>query len=151
MKTVKKIVFKQILAPDTHAVRHAVLRIGRPISSCIFEGDDLPTTIHMGGYCNEKLIAIVSLFKADNKEISATEAYQIRGMAVLKQFQGKGYGRKIIAVAETILRKKNVVIVWMNARENAIPFYSNSGYSKIGHIFDIPEVGLHSVMYKKLK
>lgn len=145
-----KISYTLISSLETHAVRHAVLRAGKPISSCIFDGDDTPTTIHIGGFYKNKLIAVVSLFKKKNEAISSTNAYQLRGMAVLEKYQGQGHGRKIIAVAETILEKKNVFIVWMNARESAIPFYINSGYSKFGPIFDIPDVGLHQVMYKKL-
>ncbi len=150
MKEQNNLVFKLISPEETYPIRHTILRSGKPISSCIFLGDDLHTTIHIGGFYNNNLIAIVSLFKVKNLEISNKHSYQLRGMAILNEYQGKGYGKKIIIYAETILRKKGISIIWMNARESAIPFYITCGYSKNGRIFDIPNVGSHIVMCKNL-
>jgi hypothetical protein len=43
-----------INSEDTYLVRHPVLRAGKPIESCIFDGDDIDTTIHLGIYLNRK-------------------------------------------------------------------------------------------------
>ena len=44
---------KEIPSKETYSVRQPVLRKGKPIESCIFEGDDLATTHHFGLYDNE--------------------------------------------------------------------------------------------------
>ncbi|GAL68931.1 hypothetical protein JCM19301_2950 [Jejuia pallidilutea] len=38
----------QICAKETYPVRHPVLRTGKPIETCAFNGDDLPSTMHIG-------------------------------------------------------------------------------------------------------
>jgi len=52
----------QITAEDTYPLRHALLRKGRPLSSCILEGDDAPETIHLGVFFENDLIGIGSAF-----------------------------------------------------------------------------------------
>ena len=53
---------KEIPSKETYIVRQSVLRKGKPIESCIFEGDDLETTHHFVFFDNENLIGIISLF-----------------------------------------------------------------------------------------
>ncbi|WKB82132.1 GNAT family N-acetyltransferase [Cellulophaga lytica] len=145
-----QLVFKLISAKETYAVRHPVLRNGKPLSSCEFNGDNRDTTYHIGVYTNNTLVGVASLLKANNTTILDVFAYQLRGMAIANKYQGKGLGKKIIHYAETILKEKGVLLLWMNARESAIPFYQKCGYKKSGNIFDIQNVGPHMVMFKKL-
>jgi len=44
---------KEIPSKETYIVRQPVLRKGKPIESCIFEGDDLETTYHFGLFDNK--------------------------------------------------------------------------------------------------
>ena len=46
---------KKITAFETIIVRHPVLRPGRPIESCHFDGDELLTTSHFGLYFENQL------------------------------------------------------------------------------------------------
>lgn len=39
---------KKITSYETMIVRHPVLRQGKPIETCHFEGDDLSSTYHLG-------------------------------------------------------------------------------------------------------
>jgi hypothetical protein len=48
---------------DTYYVRSAVLRIGLPIESCHFDGDDLDKTKHYGCFDYNKLIGIASVYE----------------------------------------------------------------------------------------
>jgi hypothetical protein len=41
-----------------------------------------------------------------------------------------------------------VELLWFNARETAVPFYEKLGCTKKGASFEIPEIGLHFLMYK---
>ena len=151
MTTQNNLVFKLISPKETYPVRHAILRAGKPLSSCKFDGDDLKTTLHIGAYQNGNLVGVATLLEAKKSAILDVNAYQLRGMAIHQDQQGKGLGKKIINYAETILQEKHVLLLWMNARESAIPFYTNCGYTKSGRIFDIEKVGPHVVMFKKLK
>ena len=71
-------------------------------------------------------------------------------MAILNEFQGKGLGHQILHFGEQLLKKKNTKIVWCNAREVALNFYSKNGYEIIGRPFNVESIGLHFIMYKVL-
>ncbi len=142
---------KLITAEETYAVRHPVLREGKPLDSCAFDGDHLETTFHIGYFDDGNLIGVASFLKNDHAVHNFTNAGQLRGMAVMQGNQGRGIGKALVSFGETLLREKYLDYVWMNAREIAVPFYDSCGYKKIGPVFDIAKVGNHYVMYKELK
>ena len=142
---------KKINSIDTYPVRHEVLRKGKPIETCQFKGDDDENTIHFGLYQNERLNGIISIFKEKNDLFSETNQFQIRGMAVLEEFQGKGFGAELVKEAENHCISLNTDLIWFNARENAVPFYKKLDYIIIGDSFLIPDVGIHFAMYKKIR
>lgn len=144
------IILKEITAFETHSVRHPVLRAGKPVESCCFEGDDLQSTIHIGLYVNAALIGVVSLFKTKNTEFKSNNQFKIGGMAVLKHHQKRGYGNQLILEAEVVANKYNCEILWFNAREKSVGFYEKMNYKIIGEPFDVIDSGTHFVMYKKL-
>ena len=141
---------KHISADETYKVRQPVLRYGKPIESCVFDGDDLDTTCHLGIYTANKLVGVCSFFKNNHKLLSEVWQYQLRGMAILDEYQGLGLGSTILTHGETLLKNQNTQIVWCNARENATIFYKKNGYKIIGDFFDIEDIGLHHSMYKTL-
>ena len=142
---------KKINSIDTYPVRHEVLRKGKPIETCQFKGDDDENTIHFGLYQNERLIGIISIFKEKNDLFSETNQFQIRGMAVLEEFQGKGFGAELVKEAENHCINLNTDLIWFNARENAVPFYKKLDYTILGDSFLITDVGIHFAMYKKIR
>ena len=142
---------KKINSIDTYPVRHEVLRKGKPIETCQFKGDDDENTVHFGLYQNERLNGIISIFKEKNDLFSETNQFQIRGMAVLEAFQGKGFGAELVKEAENHCISLNTDLIWFNARENAVPFYKKLNYIIIGDSFLIPDVGIHFAMYKKIR
>jgi ribosomal protein S18 acetylase RimI-like enzyme len=143
-------VVKKITALETYPVRHQVLRKGKPIETCTFDGDNDATTMHFGLYENEKIIGIVSIYLANNHIFTDEMQFQIRGMAVLENFQGKGFGKQLILASENFCEEKKATLIWFNARDKAIPFYEKLGYESIGEAFEIPNIGIHFVMYKKI-
>jgi GNAT superfamily N-acetyltransferase len=141
-------IIKKITTKETYFVRNSVLRKGKPIESCSFEGDDLETTIHFGLFHDENCIGIVSLFQNKNDNFDKVLQFQIRGMAVLDLYQNKGYGKQLVQHCETYLLESKSHLIWLNARKNAVLFYSKMGYTVIGKPFEIAEIGLHYCMFK---
>jgi len=141
---------KQITATDTHTVRHPVLRPGKPRSTCIFDGDDLKTTIHFGIYDNEHIIGVASFLKNNHPKITDLNQYQLRGMAVLKAYQGLGIGHTLLKYCDAFLIEKGANLMWCNAREIAVNFYKRNGFSVFGDVFNIKDIGPHYAMKKKL-
>lgn len=144
------IVIKEILATDTYIVRNAVLRKGKPIETCIFPGDELPTTRHLGIF-NDALIGVISLFENKNPLFTESSQIQIRGMAILEEFQGLRLGEKLMISCENSLISEQDKLIWFNARESATGFYKKLGYKTIGEPFEIEGVGKHFVMFKNLR
>lgn len=141
---------KQIAPLDTFPVRHPVLRAEKPIESCYFEGDTLETTVHFGLYEIENLVGVISLFESKNELFISEKQFQIRGMAVLKQHQKKGFGEKLIINSEKYCHDQNANLIWFNARKAAVGFYEKMGYRVKGLSFEIKGVGEHIVMFKNL-
>ena len=142
---------KQIQAIDTHSVRHPVLRPGKPIESCVFDGDDLETTLHFGIYDAEELIGVCSFLKSNNPKFSELKQLQLRGMAVLQSKQGLGIGHFLLKHCDAILKIAKTELIWCNAREVAVNFYKKNGYRVIGNSFNINGIGTHFVMKKQLE
>ncbi|NCT19011.1 MAG: GNAT family N-acetyltransferase [Flavobacteriia bacterium] len=144
------IVIKQITAQETIPVRHPELRKGRPIEECIFDGDNLFTTFHLGLFLNNHLIGVAT-FLENNNPLFQADQLQLRGMAVLTKYQGKKLGDLLLKKAEELAIAKNKSIIWCNARLIAVNFYKRAGYQTIGNSFEIKEVGTHFVMFKEIK
>ncbi|AXG69951.1 putative acetyltransferase [Kordia sp. SMS9] len=141
---------KEITATIAFNVRHPVLREGKPIESCHFSGDDLPTTFHLGYYIDQQLVGVVTLMKNNHAALQIDTAFQLRGMAVLSNFQKRGIGDALVKKAETMILARGGTLIWMNAREIAVQFYEKLGYEKFAKPFNIPKIGLHFVMKKSL-
>ncbi|MFB9078863.1 GNAT family N-acetyltransferase [Flavobacterium procerum] len=141
---------KEITSKETYIVRQPVLRKGKTIESCIFEGDDLPTTHHFGLFEDKSLTGIISLFQQINSIFADENQAQIRGMAVLENHQKKGYGEALVKHCEEFCKSQNVDLIWFNARTAAVGFYKKMNYQIIGEAFDIKDVGEHYLMFKKI-
>ncbi|MCT4698166.1 GNAT family N-acetyltransferase [Tenacibaculum haliotis] len=139
---------KKIKAEETYAMRLAILRneIELPYK---FKEDFFEETFHLGAYYEEELVGIATFMK--NKMEGFEEAqYQLRGMATLEKVRGKGFGKEIIEEAKNILSKKEVFILWCNARKEAVSFYEKLSFNKMGAAFDVVKVGVHFKMYTKI-
>nr|WP_314896315.1 GNAT family N-acetyltransferase [uncultured Flavobacterium sp.] len=141
---------KKIAALETFPVRHPVLRADKSIDSCHFDGDNLETTSHFGLFDKNNIIGVISIFEAKNNLFAAEKQYQIRGMAVLKQYQKKGFGEKLILNSEKHCMDQKANLIWFNARKEAIGFYEKMEYQVKGLPFEILGVGEHVVMFKKM-
>ncbi|MCF4102399.1 GNAT family N-acetyltransferase [Gillisia sp. M10.2A] len=144
---------KLVSETQTYKIRQEVLRPGKPINECIFRGDKDEDTFHLGLYESDELIGVASFMKICNPLFSHNTQYQLRGMAILPGYQGKGDGSALLKHGELVLKSNNAdtnLLLWFNAREHATAFYEKHGYITIGEKFDIPGVCPHIVMYKRL-
>lgn len=145
-----KIEIKEIEAMETYPVRHSILRPHQDPSTCVYPGDEAPTTFHLGAFNEGKLIGIASFYKEKNLAFEQESQYQLRGMATLSEYRGMNIGMQLIIEAETILKEHQVDLWWCNARMVAIGFYEKLGLSVHGGIFEIEPIGLHKVMFREL-
>jgi GNAT superfamily N-acetyltransferase len=141
---------KKISAESTFSVRNPVLRPNLPVETCRFEGDNLPSTSHFGFFVAEKVTGIVSVFEKINEKWPNQKQIQIRGMAVLADFQKKGIGDLLLQHVIATETENKTELIWFNARENAVPFYEKLDFHIRGTAFEIEGVGMHFLMYRFL-
>jgi len=147
----RTIQIREIPAAAVYCIRQSVLRPGRPLSECVFEGDTSEKSFHLGLSMDENLIGVASFMQNSNPLFKEANQYQLRGMAVLPESKGQGFGASLLIAGKKKLEKLgNHPFLWFNAREVAIGFYEKFGYKTIGEKFDVPGVCQHIVMYKQL-
>lgn len=135
---------KKIISSQTHEIRRKILRDNDPLVSVEFDGDFNETTIHLGCFKDDELCGILTLIELEKG------IFQMRGMAVLEEHQGKGVGREIIEFTEELLNENQIQKIVLNARIKAVGFYQKLGYEVVSDEFEIPTVGIHLKMEKKL-
>lgn len=140
---------RAIEAEETFSIRREVLRKNVSLSHEM-PGDKASETLHLGIFYDGELVGIVSLMRASISCFSESSQYQIRGMATYAPYQGKGLGKKLLKEAEMRLQAMGVELVWCNARVTALDFYLKMGYVIQGPVFQLPEIGPHYKMYKRL-
>ena len=142
---------KEVVAVETYSVRHAVLRQGKPLETCAFDGDNLSSTKHFCCFDSVAAIGVISVFDNKTSIFPSYKQFQLRGMAVLESHQKQGIGNNLILFAEKYIKSQNGEIIWFNAREVAVPFYEKMGYQIRGNPFKIQDIGQHFVMFKSLE
>ena len=145
------IVIRQINSQETHHIRKIVLRPNHDEKSVIFPGDDLEDTVHFGLFVEEDLVCIASLYKEPLKGSNDLNGWQLRAMATLPGFQGKGCGSKLLEFCIKLVKEKAGSYIWCNARINTVSYYKKFGFEVIGEEFEISGIGKHIIMVLKLE
>ncbi len=140
-----------IQADEVLAIRNEVLREGRlTLDECRFQTDQIEGSFHLG-YCDQdELVCVASFHPQQYGEYQGT-GYQLRGMATLEKYRGKGIGNQLVNFAIVYLRGQKANYIWCNARKKAIKFYQNIGFEIISDEFEVPGIGPHHVLYLKIQ
>ena len=141
-------IVKQVDAKDTYPIRHKILRPGRAIETCYFDGDKDDSTFHLGAYIDDKLASVASFYLRTNDKFPEEYQYQLRGMATLEAYQAKGLSQALLKTAFPIIKNNHISRLWCNARKSAIGFYEKVGFEIVSDEFDVPDVGPHYIMSK---
>ncbi len=130
-------------------LRHQILRPGLPVETAHFDGDEEKDTFHFGCFILSVGPDPLCCVTYKKSEYNTKPAWQLRGMATRKDFQGKKLGSILTAEAEIFIAKETGIdLFWCNARVEAVPFYKKIGWSSVSEVFDIPGVGPHVKMVK---
>ncbi len=139
-----------VLPPSaTHPLRQRVLRPGRPLSECVFDGDDRADTIHFGVESEGALVGIASLYREpppyETRETSETRdpIFRLRGMATADEVRGRGFGKALVRACLDHVARLGGGLFWCNARTTAAGFYEALGLRIRGEPFDMANIGPH--------
>jgi GNAT superfamily N-acetyltransferase len=140
-----------ITADDVLAIRNEILREGKlQPDQCRFPGDEHMDSFHLGYFIKGQLVCVAS-FHPQGYEGFVGKAYQLRGMATLHGYQGKGLGTQLVNFAIVYMRGQKVNYVWCNARKVALSFYANVGFEVVSKEFNIAGIGPHYARYLKIQ
>lgn len=145
----------QLLATDqTYTLRRDVLRGGKS-GDIRAQIDDRAETFHVGAVDDDGDVLGTSTYfpSVCQYEPEIADAYMLRYMAVAPGHQGKGIGGSIIDRAMQILRERGAVLLWANARDTALKFYLDRGFTAVaGSEFSTPETQIpHTVVVRRLE
>jgi GNAT superfamily N-acetyltransferase len=131
-------------------LRHAELRPGLPLEAARFDGDDEPETRHFGAFLRssgEPVAGVSCMRRARGGE----DAWQVRGMATRGDLLRRGIGRSLLRHALAALQDaRGPELLWCNARVAALEFWEREGWAVVSEVFDIPGVGPHRVLQRRL-
>ena len=133
------------------SIRNSVLREGKlNLQECLFPTDALPGAFHLGYHVGDELVSIASFHPQGYNDFMGI-GYQLRGMATVDEYRGKGFGNQLLNFAIVYLRGQKANYIWCNARKTASQFYINMGFEVISLEFEVPNIGPHYVMYVKIQ
>lgn len=87
--------------------------------------DDDAEGLHLAIWIDEKPISIISIFNRGDE-------WQFRKFATEVEYQGKGYGTKLLQHVMSAAGKKGAKRIWCNARVNVCAYYERFGMQKTG-------------------
>jgi predicted N-acetyltransferase YhbS len=111
---------------QTVELREAILR--RPLG-LRFSPEELQAekdSHHLAACLAEKLVACVVLLPRSQ------DTLQLRQFAVHPAVQRQGIGTALVEYSESFARKLGYSRIMLHARETAVPFYEQFGYTKVG-------------------
>ena len=146
---------RPVSAADVRALRGSLLRPGEPPEALVYHGDDAADTLHVGAFANAELVGIASVCRedlpADLRALNAGPCWRLRGMATVSRVRGLGYGRSLLEACFAHIGKQGGTLLWCNARVVALGFYRHLGFVTHGEQFEIPPIGPHYVMTRRLE
>jgi GNAT superfamily N-acetyltransferase len=127
----------------------------------ILDIDNSKGAIHLAAFYNGDVVGVASLFSQNCERFpwlfTSLKVSRLRAMGVLDNMRGEGVGALIIQKAIEELKGEGVDVVWCDAREVAWGFYELQGFKFGGQsngkdleAYQVPNVGLHKIMFKLL-
>lgn len=143
----------KIISPEeTYPLRLEVLwpHFDR-LDQCGIEVDEKEGTFHVGALKDGKVMAIGTFLIQKNEKFKEDTQYRLRAMASSPKVRGQNFGKKVIDFAIDELKKRNIELLWCDARKVALGFYEKMGFNVIGDYYDVPKIGPHKLMFYNLK
>jgi predicted GNAT family N-acyltransferase len=131
-------------------LRHELLRPHQQPWEIVFDGDDETETLHVGAFHEERLVGIASVMRESVSGEDDPRAWRLRGMATLPEVRGQGYGGALLERCLRHALDHGGDVAWCTARVPAAGFYRRYGFETEGDAFDVPPIGPHVRMRRRL-
>jgi GNAT superfamily N-acetyltransferase len=134
----------------TRELRRSVLRPswapGTPM-----HGDARSDAVHLAAFTDQGALVGAGIVLPEPYPLhpDVTAAWQLRGMAVPDDWQGRGIGARLLAAAVEEVRARDGRLLWCTARSPKVGFYERYGLVSEGAEFTQSETGLpHFYMWR---
>lgn len=132
-------------------LRMAVLRPGEPPDRLMYPAEADPTTAHVAALdAQGEVLSVGSVMPDPHPRDPHPGDWRLRGMATRADMRGTGLGASVLACCEAHARRQGARRLWCNARVGAVTFYERAGMRVEGELFEIPGIGPHRLMSKRL-
>jgi GNAT superfamily N-acetyltransferase len=139
---------------EVFPVRRAVLRPTLPPSQSRYAGDDHPSVAYVAGRLDGRIVSVATVFPEPCPwQAAAPDAdrhWRLRGMATVDGQKGKGVGAAVLRAAIARAASGGAVLLWFEAREEAVPFYIRHGFRQEGEPWVLPVTGKQRHMWAPL-
>lgn len=139
----KEIKYNTVEYWESLTLRSEILRVplGKELSALDTIGEE--SQIHFGCFSDDQLKGCIVAKSTENEA-----RVKLRQMAVIKPFQGKGVGKRLVLDFEVLLKENGVKEIELSARETAILFYEKLAYEVVGNLY--LEQGIEHIKMQKI-
>jgi RluA family pseudouridine synthase len=150
LRALLPIAIRPISAAETRPLRRSVLRPHQTEAELAYAGDDAPATLHLGAFLGDALVGVASIYREPPPSETDPGDWRLRGMATAPEIRGTGAGALLLQRCLDHARAAGGTRFWCNARTPAAGFYRRHGLETRGEAFDLPGIGPHFFMWRKL-
>ena len=143
-------IIRAVTATEVRPLRLEVLRAGMADRTVTFDGDDDSDTVHLAAFDDSgAMIGTSTWLRRRCSYEPDLRGVQLRGMATRRHRQSQGVGSSLLIAGFDHWRDL-ADIVWANARDAALAFYTRHGFSVRGPGFieSVTELPHHVVVRK---
>jgi thiamine transport system ATP-binding protein len=141
-----------VTAAETHPLRAAVLRNDTPSRDVVLDGDEEPTTFHLGARDRAgRLVGVSTWLVRPVPGRGDSRGVQLRGMATAPDVRGRGYGDALLDAGIARARAEAPdAIVWARARDTALGFYRRHGFEVVepGYVDAVTGIPHHVIVLR---
>ena len=143
-----------VTASSLYPLRSAILRNQAADMDCPFDGDWDTQTRHFAIDCDDKIVAIASLYSRSLKQLTTIaprrKHWQLRSLATAPQHRNQGLASTLLQSAEQYAASNHDSCIWANIRVVQRNFYQKRHYTFLDPCFNTPSIGWHQCAYKLL-
>lgn len=143
-------VVRPVTAAETRPLRQRILRPQQRVEDLVYPHDDGVDTLHVAAFAEGALVGTATVHPDAMPDGSAPDAWRIRGMATVPEVRRMGCGAALVKACLDHAAARGGRVVWCNARTSASGFYAALGFVAQGEEFELPEIGPHYVMTKRV-
>jgi GNAT superfamily N-acetyltransferase len=141
-----------VTAAEVRPLRQAVLRPHQGPEDVMWPGDDAPGTLHVGARDDDgQLVGVATVVAQRHPRDARPGDWRIRGMATTQQARGRGVGRALLQALLEHVATAGGARVWCTARTSAAGFYEQAGFVAEADVVELPGIGPHVVMTKRVR